>query len=68
MCGYWGLGVAMVNNKGVAKKVVEKIPPEPSPLVSPATPDEGAELIRAFVAVKNPLVRKAIIAFVQKLA
>lgn len=34
----------------------------------PATPEEGARLIRAFVAVKNPRVRKAIIAFVENLS
>ncbi len=33
-----------------------------------ATPEEGARLIRAFVVVKNPRVRKAIIAFVENLS
>ncbi len=33
-----------------------------------ATPGEGARLIRAFVAVKNPRVRKAIVAFVENLS
>ena len=67
MAGYWGPGVAMVEKNNAVKKAVEKTPPEPSPLISPATPEEGAELIRAFLAVKNPQVRKAIIAFVQNL-
>ncbi len=33
-----------------------------------ATPGEGARLIRAFVAVKNPRIRKAIVAFVENLS
>ena len=59
----------MVDKNSAATKIVEKIPPAPGPLTSPATPtpDEGAELVRAFLAVKNPQVRKAIIAFVRNL-
>jgi hypothetical protein len=33
-----------------------------------ASPEEGARLIRAFVGVRNPRVRKAIIAFVENLS
>jgi hypothetical protein len=58
----------MVEENGAVKKAVEKSLAEQSPQIAPATPDEGAELIRAFLAVKNPQVRKAIIAFLQKLA
>ena len=32
------------------------------------TPEEGARLIRAFVAVRDPNVRKAIVAFVENLS
>jgi hypothetical protein len=35
---------------------------------STATPEEGARLIRAFVAVKDPRIRKAIIALVENLS
>ena len=58
----------MVKENCSVKTASRKSPAEQSPQISPATPDEGAELIRAFLAVKNPEVRKAIIAFVQKLA
>ena len=68
MAGTWGLGVAMVKKNASAKKAVGKSLSEPRPLTWLATPDEGAELIRAFVAVKSPLVRKAIITFVKNLA
>ena len=36
--------------------------------VSLATPEEGARLIRAFVAVRDPRIRKAIIALVENLS
>ena len=58
----------MVNKDAAAKAFDEKAPPRPQPPMSPVPPDEGARLIRAFLAVKDPRVRRAIIEFVEKLA
>ena len=49
------------------KKFVEKPVGERNPANPPASAEEGARLIRAFVAVKSPQLRKAIVAFVENL-
>ncbi len=67
MVGFGELGVVMGKESGAAKRTVEEDRIEPGPLIAPATAAEGAELIRAFVAIKSPEVRKAIISFVQNL-
>jgi hypothetical protein len=51
------------NNNSAEKRVADK-----KKALSTATPEEGARLIRAFIAVKDPRVRKAIIAFVENLS
>ncbi len=38
------------------------------PPVPPASAEEGVRLIRAFVAVRNPRIRKAIVNLVENLA
>jgi hypothetical protein len=58
----------MVKNDAAFRKFAEKTAAGRLPATSAAMPDEGARLIRAFVAVKSPLVRKAIVAFVENLA
>ncbi len=50
------------------KKIAQKTVTELDPKSDPATPDEGARLIRAFLAVKNPQLRKSIVALVENLA
>ena len=57
----------MVKNDAASRKSDEKAPAGRLPAISAAAPEEGARLIRAFVAVKSPKVRKAIVAFVEKL-
>ena len=55
----------MVKNEAAPKKIVEKTRTERR--AAAATPDEGARLIRAFIAVKNPQLRRAIVAIVENL-
>lgn len=58
----------MMTKDYLEKKIFQKLPPErPSPK-SPVDPAESAELIRAFVAVRSPQTRKAILTLVQNLA
>ena len=58
----------MIKPNGAAKTFAEKAAAGPKPAVSSLTPEEGARLIRAFVAVRNPRIRKAIVAFIEDLA
>lgn len=46
-------------------EVLTRVRPNPT---RPIGPEEGARLIRAFVGVKSPELRAAIVAFVEKLA
>ncbi len=59
--------VAMVKKERAAKTPGEKAPARAGSVDPSPTPEEGARLIRAFVAVKDPRVREAILAFVEKL-
>ena len=61
-------GVAMDRKAIAANKFSEKSPAAGRSAIRAASPEEAAELIRAFVAVKSPQVRKAILAFVENLA
>jgi hypothetical protein len=61
-------GVAMVKKDNAAKTIEEKITEGRRPAISGVTPEEGARLIRAFVAVRNPRVRNAIVRFVEDLS
>jgi len=58
----------MVKKDSAAKTMEEKVPEARRPAISGVTPEEGARLIRAFVAVRNPRVRNAIVRFVENLS
>ncbi len=58
----------MVRKEGAAKSLEEEPAAKRQPKVSHASTDEGVQLVRAFVAVKDPRVRKAILELVKKLS
>jgi hypothetical protein len=58
----------MVKSSGAAKTIEEKTPELGRPAISGVAQEEGARLIRAFVAVRNPRVRNAIVRFVENLS
>jgi hypothetical protein len=57
----------MVKKDRAVKTIAEKTPKLRS-AISGVTPEEGARLIRAFIAVKDPLVRDAIVRLVENLS
>ena len=61
------LGFTMAKNEAQTGNPAEKAPAERRKEPQTVSPDEGARLIKAFLAVKNPKIRKAIIAFVENL-
>ena len=58
----------MIKKDGAVKILTGNRVKDKAQAAASATPEEGAKLIRAFVAVKDPRVRKAIIAFVENLS
>ena len=68
VANYCRQGVAMMKEDYLEKKFLQKAPPAPPAPRIPADPAESAELIRAFIAVRNPQMRKAILALVENLA
>jgi hypothetical protein len=58
----------MVKKGGGAKPIKFENPEARRPAIPGVAPEEGVRLVRAFVAVRDPRLRDAIMAFVENLS